>query len=229
MVRRNGFLLVVLALVLGLTGPAAAQAAFPQSRVLDAYEPNNDHYAGPVRTTSTLVAGTPYVAEVQGTFSYYEKQNLKKKTLEAPWSALCGTPLSAPMFPSSHVKKKFQGRVDLDPEFLFAIPRKSAADCLSSYPQHWINFQITNHVTSGVFDHVEPLGPYPTAPTVDHKYLYPLTGIGDRAAFRLLDVPRTDDNYGELHIVVRLATAQECTANFARFGYADAGGCAGVA
>jgi hypothetical protein len=217
----------VMALAMGLLAPASswAAAAFPQNTVLDSYEPNNDHFAGPVRSTSKLSVGVPYVAEVQGTFSYYEKQNLKPSTLEAPWTVLCGSPLADPMFLSSHVKKKFQKRVDLDPEFIFAIPRKQAGDCSGSYPQHWINFQLSTTTGSAGYGHVEPLGPYPTAPTADHRYLYPLLGAGEKARFRLVDRPRTDDNYGELHITIRAATAEECAGDFARFGLADAASC----
>jgi hypothetical protein len=188
--------------------------------VLDAYEPNNDGYAGSVKS-AVLDAGVPYVAEVQGTFSYYEKQNLRRATLRPPWNVLCGSPMSSVMFRSSHVKKKFQGRANLDAENIFAVPRVSLADCQSSYPVHWINFQITNTAQTGGYAHVEPL----TSDVANHTYAYPLLGAGESAGFRLEDLPRTDDNYGELHIVIRPAMAEECAGSFAQFGLPDASAC----
>jgi hypothetical protein len=222
--RRTVLAVIAVGLLFAL--PVAAHAgAFPQTRVLDAYEPNNDHFAGPIRSASALTAGLPYVAEVQGTFSYYAKQNLKRATLEAPWSALCGTPLDSPMFPSSQVKKRYQKRVNLDPEFLFAHPARDASNCSDAYPRHWTNFQFST--VGRAYAHVEPLGPYPSVPAVDHKYAYPLLGAGQVARFRLVDRPRTDDNYGELHITIRQASPAECAADFARFGLPSADGCAG--
>lgn len=206
--------------MVAIPASAANAATFPQTKVLDSYEPNNDGYAGSIKS-AVLDAGVPYVAEVQGTFSYYEKQNLRRKTLRPPWNVLCGTPMSSVMFPSSHVKKKFQGRADLDAENIFAMPRVSLSDCKPSYPVHWINFQITSTAVSGGYAHVTPL----TSDVANHAYSYPLLGAGQPAGFRLEDLPRTDDNYGELHIVIRPATAEECAASFARFGLPDASSC----
>jgi len=206
--------------MVAIPSAAASAATFPQTKVLDSYEPNNDGYAGSIKS-AVLTAGVPYVAEVQGTFSYYEKQNLKRATLLPPWNVLCGTPMSSVMFPSSHVKKKFQGRADLDAENIFAMPRVSLADCKPTYPVHWINFQLTSTAVSGGYAHVAPL----TGDVANHAYSYPLLGAGEPAGFRLEDLPRTDDNYGELHIVIRAATAAECSASFAQFGLPDASTC----
>lgn len=219
-VRRLAVVVAVLICALVPAATASAAPVFPQSKVLDSYEPNNDDYAGPVRS-AVLTAGAPYVAEVQGTFSYYQKQDLRKRTLGAPWTVLCGTPMPSVMFRSSHVKRKFQGRANLDAENIFALPRVSPADCRASYPVHWTNFEVTSTATSGDYGHVEPIA----SDVANHTYSYPLLGAGQPAGFRLQDLPRTDDNYGELHIVIRPATVEECAGAFARFGLPDAAAC----
>lgn len=206
----------------------AIAAPFPQSKTLDAYEPNNDDYAGPVKS-AVLAAGVPYVVEVQGTFSYYERQNLRWSSLDAPWKVLCGQPLRRVMFRSTSVKRRLQGRADLDPEFIFAVPRQSASLCAPEYPRHWSNFQMTSTALSGGYAHVEPFADPAAGPTADHKYLYPLLGAGQAAGFRLEDLPRTDDNYGLLRLTIREASPEECAASFTRYGFADASACGGGA
>jgi hypothetical protein len=87
----------------------------------------------------------------------------------------------------------------------------------------WRNFEIK---TGDTWDHIPALGPDLWAPTADHTYSYPFTAWGKSPQFRLRDRPRTSDNYGELKIAVRPATAADCGNNdWNSFGYADQASC----
>jgi hypothetical protein len=97
-------------------------------------------------------------------------------------------------------------------------------------PLHWTNFQISR---GAGFAYRTALGTAllsggrPTTVAPDHKYLYPIAGIGEPAQFRLKDRPRTSDNYGVLHITVRRAKPSDCAVGYKDFEYSDVASCQG--
>ncbi|MCW2982834.1 MAG: hypothetical protein JWR63_404 [Conexibacter sp.] len=204
----------------GATGVATANIPTSNHLRLDAYEPNNDGFAGAV-TSNVLPAGSHWVAEVQGTINYYFPSYYG--WVREPWPVVCGTPDdSGPMFPSED--RSWYKTVGQDPEFVFARPWTKHRCDANPLPKHWNNFQISR---GAGFGHIAPLGAPLTGPTADHKYVYPITGIGASAKFRLKDRPRTSDNYGVLKIKVRPATGADCASGgFVRFGFADEASCA---
>lgn len=202
------------------TGVATAKLPTSNNLRLDAYEPNNDGFAGPV-TSKILPAGTHWVAEVQGTVSYYEPSFYGGNRM--PFPKVCGTPDdSGPMFPSDD--RPWDHTVGQDAEFIFARPWTERGCNKNPLPMHWGNFQISRGAGYG---HTDPLGGPSAAPAADHKYSYPITGVGKSAQFRLKDRPRTNDNYGVFKIRVRAATGADCgSGGYARFGFADEASCA---
>jgi hypothetical protein len=210
---------------LGTTGIASAHTPSKSTHsasnnlVLDSYEPNNDGFAGAV-TSKVLPLHSNWVAEVQGTISYYASSAYTVPS--APWPVLCGTPdLTGPMFPSlAFPASKVVG---MDPEFLFARPWTAKRCAKHPLPLHWSNFQISR---GAGFAHRTQIGGRKPTMEPDHKYLYPISGIGEPAQFRLKDRPRTSDNYGTLHILVRRATAADCeTTGWSDYGFHDLATC----
>jgi hypothetical protein len=201
----------------GATGVATAKLPTSNNLRLDAYEPNNDGFAGPV-TSKILPAGTHWVAEVQGSVSYYEPSFYGGRRM--PFPIVCGTPEDSVLFPSDD--RPWDHPAGQDPEFVFARPWTEHRCAKNPLPKHWSNFQITRGAGYG---HTEPLGGRHPAPAADHKYSYPITGIGKSAQFRLKDRPRTNDNYGVLQILVRRAMASDCALASDAFGYADQATC----
>jgi hypothetical protein len=200
----------------GLAGAAQAKARGSLNVTLDSYEPNNDGFAGAV-STKNLPEGSRWVAVVQGTFSYYEPSQYSSPS--KPFKALCGTPdLSGPLFASPD--KPAGGPVGMDAEFLISRPARKASWCASHpLPHRWPNFEMRTGKLSP-YQHYSALGPTLYAPTADHTYSYPLVGWGQAAQFRLKDRPRTSDNYGELKISLRPATAGDCgNYDWESFGY----------
>lgn len=196
---------IALATVGGATATAFASGAAPtpgnQALRLDSYEPNNDGAAGPVRGVS-LPNNKLFVAEVQGTFSYYSAINWVHP--QHPWHIVCGTALAAPMFQSPD--RPQGGKVGFDAEFVFGRPWRVRRCNRARLPVRWGNFQIN---TGFGWSHHDPLGGIPTAPSAEHAYSYALRGTGSRPRFRLLD-RQTDDNYGVLHIHIRRAVPGDC-------------------
>jgi hypothetical protein len=207
---------------LGTTGIASAHTPSKPSAsnnlVLDSYEPNNDGFAGPVKS-AVLQWGTKWVAEVQGTVSYYSPES---------WSpvlpkVLCGVPdWNGPMFPSPD--RPSNKPVGMDAAFIFARPSSRAGCRWNPSPAHWPNFEISRGMG---FDNRTVLGVPVSQPTLDHKYSYPIIGIGKAAQFRLKDRPRTSDNFGLLKITIRPATPADCANGGAgQFLYPDEASCA---
>jgi hypothetical protein len=191
---------------LGTTGVASAHTPSKSTKsasnnlVLDSYEPNNDGFAGAV-TSKVLPLHSNWVAEVQGTISYYEPSQY--------------------VFPSE-VHPTAKG-VGMDAEFIFARPSTSKRCAKHPLPAHWGNFEISR---GAGFGNRTPIGGRPSVAAPDHTYRYPISGIGKSAQFRLKDRPRTSDNYGTLHIVVRRATAADCdTTGWSDYGFHDLATC----
>lgn len=211
-----GIMLVAFA---GLTGAAQAKKKPVGSLTfkLDAYEPNNDGFAGPV-ASAKLPEGSKWVAEVEGTISYYAPSQYT--TPEAPFTLICGTPdFGGPIFASPD--KPNAKPVGMDAEFIFGRPSTRKICRQYKLPSHWPNFQLNSG--SG-YKHPAPTGPELFAPTADHKYGFPVNGHDKPALFRLKDRPRTSDNYGQLQISLRPATAADC-GDFHEFEYADQASC----
>ncbi len=233
--RRSQLLVTIGVSVLAFSATAGAASAkkyhphHPAASndiMLDSYETNNDGFAGSV-SSKKLPAGTNWIAEVTGTISYYSPATYSGPV--AKRKVICGTPDAAgPLFPSpDHLTNKPSGQ---DAEFIFARPAKARRCGKSPMPWHWGNFQISR---GHGFAHRTVLGTAllsggrPTSIAPDHKYLYPIKGIGKPAQFRLKDRPRTSDNYGQFHIVLRGATAGDCAnGGYHDFGYADEASCA---
>jgi hypothetical protein len=221
--KRSKLLMVIGVMTIvfaGLTG--AAQAKKPAGSLnvtLDSYEPNNDGFAGPVKA-KVLPWNTRWVAVVQGTVSYYAPSQYS--TPQSPFRVVCGTPdLSGPLFASPD--KPSGGPVGFDPEFIFGRPSRKSTCSKHPLPVRWTNFEIKSGNTWG---HPWPLGPDQFAPAADHTYSYPFVAWGTAPQFRLRDRPRTSDNYGELKISLRPATAADCGYDAWRaFQYEDQAAC----
>lgn len=213
MPRTRRTALVAISIIATVLVPAVAQARPPkietsQDLKLNSHAKNISGYAGPINTKGILPSSSLYVAEVNGSISYYAKKQYTHPS--GKWNTICGVPESDPLV---------HGPVGIDAEFIFGRPWTSPCPVL---PIHWTNFEMsTNNGTS--YSHPAPLkGPFAT-PTSGHKYSYPLIGLNKYALFRLRDnpegVPQTADNYGRLFIHVRRATPSDCAdGGFAAFG-----------
>ncbi len=181
-----------------LVGVPAAMA--DQTLVLDTFSPLNNGFAGPVQTSKRLKQDVYYLVRVTGTFSIWSPTDWQTNT------PACGSPESAPMFPSSGTTAT--GPVGLDADTAFGAPSDSHFCATGTLPQHQSNFQID---TGGGFGYVAPLGGPYSSPTAGHTYTYVLKGTGKPVtfAFRFMDFP-TADNYGSLAIRVRHAKADDC-------------------
>ncbi len=212
MSRLGRIALGAICIALVAAAPAAAQrkeAKIYESQTikLRAKAKNIFGFAGPVNTAQALPGGALYVAEVTGAISYYaKKQYVHPSDL---WNTVCGEPLVEP-----------KGDLGIDAEFVFARPWTTP--CPEKLPVRWDNFELS--VNNGtVFAHPRPLnGPF-TAPTPEHRYSYPMVGVGKYALFRLRDDPggnpATADNYGTLVIHVRKAVSADCGgSNYLLFG-----------
>lgn len=220
--RHSCKLFAVVALGAALAVPATAQAApvTVENLSIDSYEPNNDGYAGLVRTVDSLPSGALYIAEARGTVSFWKKRNWNKNNQEPIWNTVCGAPTPDVLFSSPD---SGDGKAGVDPEFIFARPWTTSACGATALPARWNNFQV--NVGNG-WAHPIPAGGRPTAPSANHKYSYPLIGTGARARFRIEDKPRTNDNYGQFRVKIRRADAMDCAAGYKEFGFADAASCA---
>lgn len=218
--RKKRYLIAAAILAALAGGPAAASAA---TLKLDAYDPDNGHFAGPV-TSGTLDAGQYYVAVVDGTVSYYSPAMWTDPF--APFEAICGT---TERRPAHSTPGKTNGRVGMDAETVFARPCFGPSSNRNPKVGHWPNFEINATSTQRQgpdFKYVTPLdGPF-SEPTGTNTYKYPIVGNGVPAQFRLRDWPGTRDNYGQLWIDVRPATGSDCAGDRWRaWGFADGDEC----
>lgn len=179
----------------------APAALGDETLTLDTYNPGTTGYAGPVQTTEPLQPNWFYLVTVQGTFSLFPAHDW---LLQTP---TCGSPESAPMFPSPNTSAT--GPVGADAETVFAAPFRTYW-CPSSITLPTPNEKLQIDTGLG-FVHVAPEGGPYTSPTANHSYTYVLQGYGTTAnfAFRFKDHP-TSDNYGALQITVHRATSDDC-------------------
>jgi hypothetical protein len=196
--------LTVLACLAGTALPAGAAATSAPigNMVLNAYKPGLVPNSETVTSRGRLLSHGLYVATIQGTLSYYAA--IDYTAIQVPWQAMCGTPLSAPMFSAPGGS----GPVGNDAEFIFAQPTKLASCASVKLPVHWENLQV--NLGAGWY-HPKLLSAKPlNAPTASHSYEYALIGGNRPASFRLTD-PDTRDDYGSLHISIRSAVGGDCT------------------
>jgi len=202
----TGFAATV-ALGIGLVGPASAAEMHYR---LDAHaaHPAKPGIAGPVVTSAPLTPGVFYVAEVEGTLSYYVKQMWTRPF--APFDDICGYTRARPEYFSSSVDEAAQGEVGMDAETVFGRPCGDDGSGQSPQPGHWSNFEI-NSGDGTLYHHIEPMEGRRDTPTWSDAYDYAIKGAGNPAKFHLLDLAgKTRDNYGQLDIYVRAAVGDDC-------------------
>jgi hypothetical protein len=186
--------------------------------VLDSHDSDDGRYAGPV-TSPVLQAGKLYVAEVNGTISYYSRSTWLGPT--APWDDICGNPDDRPQIGSPGLRN---GPVGMDAEVVFARPCFGPDGAKTPKPGRWDNFEFK---TNNFFYHSPAVGGPFTSASWSHAYDYVLRGFDKPAQFRLRDIPGTADNYGRLAITIRKATAGDCWSNrHSYFGFATESECA---
>jgi hypothetical protein len=206
---------IVLRAVAGLLALGALLAGFASATTPSAA--NQDFYlnmhkqlrpgSGSVTTKSpaALTAGTWYVAHVRGTASFVKRSMWTHPRLRHGKTAVvCGMPELSPI---SNAPGAETGRVGFDPEVMFAQVMRTK-DCRDDpTPRTTRLFEI---MPKHVWRHPTPLDGRHSIARVDHTYTYAIKGLGVRAEFREVDRP-TDDNYGSFHIVLRTATAADCS------------------
>ena len=203
--------LIVVAAVFGAL--LAVSPIASASIKLDAYDPDNGHYAGPV-SGQNLVDGVWDVAEVEGTISYYSAGTWAHPT--SPFDDICGDTVAKARWPSG----SRNGPTGMDAETVFARPcSRTKGPSLG----HWSNFEINNN---NVFRHVDTIDGAISTPSWSHAYDYALLGHDKPVQFRLRDLPGTKDNYGKLDILVRPATFNDCDhERHVAFGFEDRFSC----
>lgn len=179
---------------------AFADSLTSQSLTLDTYSPAHTNDAGPVSTIGTLDANKLYVVKVQGTWSAWVPALWTGHVFRRP-AVRCGTPESAPMFPSPNGFGT--GPVGQDAETVFAAIE--IGFCQRTYPHEYNKGTgFLMNLGSG-FQHYAPFGGDVNTPSPDHSYTYILAGQGGPISFEQKD-RNTTDNYGEYHITVTLGT-----------------------
>jgi hypothetical protein len=186
--------------------PAVAASQAPTQRLtLDTYDPGRDWYTKPAVTKRVLTRGRFYVVTARGTFSFYSLRS---------GARLCGQPEARPLYRTPRAVNR---RAVADPEFFFADPMSFCGRGRARPPRLWTGFQIS---LGGRYSEVpRPLGA-PATPSANHSYRYAVRGAGKRAKFRLRDYP-TRDNYGRIHLRLRVAKAKDCAAGqYTSFAFA---------
>jgi hypothetical protein len=184
------------ALVAAALFASAASAALPQTIALDLSSPH-------ATFSGKLTSGTWYVVIAAGTGSYFKPGQWAHPILRHHRRGIvCGTPESAPMFPTAGPT----GPVGFDPETMFArltTRKKCTRDPL---PRTSRRFQLNN---GNGFRHPTTLTGRYTTPRGDHTYSYPVLGVRHKLSVRVKDRV-SSDNYGELHVTLRLANDADC-------------------
>jgi hypothetical protein len=223
--RRKRHLIAAAILGALLAGPTAATATTPPHYKLDAYDPSPSvaGFAGPLVTDAPLTNGVWYIAEVEGTISYYSKRMWERPF--HPFDEICGIPASEPKFRSPDVDDT-GAPVGMDVETVFARPCRGPEG--DKWPKlgRWPNFEINPGDGAG-YRHITPTdGPHST-PSWSNAYDYAMLGNDLPAKFRLRDLPgATKDNYGRLDIYVRPASFIDCEHGIYRaFGFSDFQSC----
>jgi hypothetical protein len=144
----------------------------------------------PIRGTTVLKRGTPYLLTMQGTYNTWN--NI------ADTSPKSGKTEPTPMFPSPKGENK---QVGIDPEFVFAWPRGASLDKSSEpAPVRASTIQVS---LDGGKTWTHPSGTAPFNAT-EHAYNYELAGDDNALQVRFIDSPYAD-NYGRVQISVQPA------------------------
>jgi len=187
---------------------AFAATAEAKTYYLDSFDRGKDPYAGPLRTQK-LVRKAPYLLEIKGTFSFFDRSQFR--------DPFCGTPESQPIFPT---KGKRNGPVVGDAEFLFADTAPNCSRRASPITATSLQMRTSSKYTNPV-----PIGGVGMIPLPDHAYRYGVVGAGRKVRFRLPDA-FTRDNYGRLRIRFTKAQALDCANGaFANWAYVDEATC----
>jgi hypothetical protein len=174
----------------------AASAALPQSLTLNLSSPR-------ATFDGKLANGTWYVLEASGTGSYFKPSQWSNPIVHHHRrGVVCGTPESAPMFPTAGPT----GPVGVDPETMFArltTRKKCSRDPL---PRTTRRFQLNS---GNGFRHPTTLSGRYTAPRPDHAYSYPVLGLRHKLSVRVRDRVAAD-NYGAFELTLRVAVDADC-------------------
>jgi hypothetical protein len=175
---------------------STASAALPQTLTLKLSSPR-------AAFSGRLASGTWYVLTASGTGSYFKPTQWAHPILRHHRRGIvCGTPESAPMFPTAGPT----GPVGVDPETMFArlTTRKK---CLNDpLPRTTRRFQLNN---GNGFRHPTTLTGRYTAPRGDHTYSYPVRGLRHKLSVRVRDHVAWD-NYGAFELTLRQAVDADC-------------------
>jgi hypothetical protein len=194
-VRVAAAALATAAIAAALLAPMAS-AALPQTLTLNLSSPR-------ATFSDKLASGKWYVVTASGTGSYFKPAQWANPVLRHHRRGIvCGTPESAPMFPTAGPT----GPVGVDPETMFArltTRRRCTHDPL---PRTSRRFQLNN---GNGFRHPTTLSGRYTTPRRDHIYSYPVLGLRRRLSVRVKDRVSWD-NYGAFHVTLRLATDADC-------------------
>jgi len=189
--------------------PAASAITLPQSLTLKLSSPR-------ATFNGRLTGGTWYVLTASGTGSYFKPGLWTHPILHHHrLGVVCGTPESAPMFPTPGAT----GKVGVDPETMFArltTRRRCTHDPL---PRTSRRFVINNG--SGYRHPTTLTGRY-TTPRRDHTYSYAIHGLGRALRVRVRD-HISWDNYGAYHLTLRAAVPADCANRQWRNFYNSAG------
>jgi len=189
--------------------PAASAITLPQSLTLKLNSPH-------ATFNGRLTGGKWYIVTAAGTGSYFKPGMWTHPILRHRRPGIvCGTPESAPLFPTPGAT----GKVGVDPETMFArltTRRRCRQDPL---PRTSRQFVINNG--SGYRHPTTLTGRY-TVPRPDHTYSYAIHGLGRGLSVRIRD-RIASDNYGAFHVSLRLAVAADCANRQWRHFYNSAG------
>ncbi|MFL5815985.1 MAG: hypothetical protein ACJ76L_00125 [Conexibacter sp.] len=175
---------------------STASAVLPQTLTLNLNNPR-------ATFSDKLTSGKWHVVVAAGTGSYFKPAQWTHPILRHHRRGIvCGTPESAPMFPTAGPT----GAVGFDPETMFArltTRRKCTHDPL---PRTSRRFQLNS---GNGFRHPTTLTGRYTVPRGDHTYSYPVLGLRRRLSVRVKDRVSWD-NYGAFHVTLRAATDGDC-------------------
>lgn len=171
-------------------GDGAGDACDASTGRLETYSPSKT--TAPVLTGDLLPFGQTTMVTVEGTYSAFNA------TLMAPGSAgfaMCGTPESAPIFPTPGVTN---GRVGQDAEFGFARPvtgKTCSARNQASVPKRYRLLRLS---TDGGSTYFSPAADQ-TIPNAAHVYTYSVIGADHPLKAYIMDA-NYSDNYGQLKL-----------------------------
>lgn len=189
--------------------PVASAITLPQSLTLKLSSPHASFHG-------RLTGGKWYIVTASGTGSYFKPGMWTHPILRHRRPGIvCGTPESAPMFPTPGVT----GKVGVDPETMFARLTTSRRCRQDPLPRTSRQFVINNG--SGSRHPTTLTGRY-TVPRADHTYSYAIHGLGRGLSVRVRD-RIASDNYGAFHVTLRLAVPADCANRQWRNFYNSAG------